>query len=284
MSTNSRRRFLLATAATGAGLAFAAFPRDAAAEEPGSPDPASLPDDFPRQEADAVRDTVGAAHSNLERVKELVEARPALAKCAWDWGFGDWETALGAASHTGQREIAEYLMSRGARPDLFTFAMLGNRAAIEGAVKASPGIQGIRGPHGITLLQHARNRLMAEGLDPSEAKGLGEVVDYLTAIGGADVTETDRELAKEAKLVYVGSYGLGHAGAADTLEVALNRRDILTVSRGKQSPRNLRNVEPDTFAPVGAPDVRIRFEVVGGKAVSLTIHDPMPVARAFAKP
>jgi hypothetical protein len=34
-----------------------------------------------------------------------------LARAAWDWGFGDWETALGAASHMGSRPI---------RPDQFT--------------------------------------------------------------------------------------------------------------------------------------------------------------------
>ncbi|MDX2177735.1 MAG: hypothetical protein SF028_14835 [Candidatus Sumerlaeia bacterium] len=283
MSPLSRRRFLLATAATGAGLALAELPRGAAAGQE-TPPAALLPEDFPRQDADAVRETVGASHSNLDRVKELVTARPALAKCAWDWGFGDWETPLGAASHTGRRQIAEFLMSQGARPDLFTFAMLGNRAVIEAAVRASPGIQGVRGPHGITLLQHAKNRLSAEDLDPSESDGLNGVVEYLNAVGGADAAETDLEMDKAQKLVFVGSYGIGAPGAADTIEVALNKREILTISRGKRSERNLRHVEPNTFAPVGAPDVRIRFEVAGGKAVSLTIHDPMPVATAFASP
>ena len=45
-----------------------------------------------------------------------VDARPSLAKAAWDWGFEDWEDPLGAASHVGNHEIAEYLIGHGARP------------------------------------------------------------------------------------------------------------------------------------------------------------------------
>ncbi len=77
------------------------------------------------QDPKLVKETVAVSHGNLPRVRELVEASPALAKATWDWGFGDWETALGAASHTGRREIAELLIAHGARPDIFTFAMFG---------------------------------------------------------------------------------------------------------------------------------------------------------------
>src|SRR6185503_18929276 len=96
------------------------------------------------------------SHGRFERVKALVGASPALARATWDWGFGDWETALGAASHVGNREIAQYLVSMGARPDLFYHAMMGHLDVIKAAVAAQPGIQTIRGPHGITLLMHAQ--------------------------------------------------------------------------------------------------------------------------------
>jgi hypothetical protein len=62
---------------------------------------------FPFQDRALVRDIVGAAHGNFERVKELVTARPALARASWDWGFGDHEAAIDAASHMGNRPIAE---------------------------------------------------------------------------------------------------------------------------------------------------------------------------------
>jgi len=58
---------------------------------------------FPTQDPDVVREVVTVAHFNIKRLRELVDRRPTLARAAWDWGFGDWETALGAASHMGKR-------------------------------------------------------------------------------------------------------------------------------------------------------------------------------------
>jgi hypothetical protein len=68
---------------------------------------------FPTQDPDVVREVVAVAHGNLKRLQELVDRRPTLALATWDWGFGDWETALGAASHVGNREIAESASAKG---------------------------------------------------------------------------------------------------------------------------------------------------------------------------
>ncbi|HET8626524.1 MAG TPA: hypothetical protein VFL91_03850 [Thermomicrobiales bacterium] len=99
---------------------------------------------------------VGNAHGDLARVQELLAQEPALVNAAWDWGGGDWETALGAAAHTGQREIARYLLDRGARLDLFAAAMLGDLEVVKAIVAAYPAAREARGPHGIPLLAHAR--------------------------------------------------------------------------------------------------------------------------------
>ena len=58
----------------------------------------------PRQDPAVVREVVGVSHRDLARVRELVERQPALANATIDWGFGDWESALGAASHVGRRD------------------------------------------------------------------------------------------------------------------------------------------------------------------------------------
>ena len=50
-----------------------------------------IPDSFPLHPPEMVHEMVTVAHGSFKRVKELVEARPALAKAAIDWGFGDWE-------------------------------------------------------------------------------------------------------------------------------------------------------------------------------------------------
>src|SRR5215831_3122678 len=120
-------------------------------------DVATSPNDtFPAHPPELVREMVLVSHFDLKRVKEIVEARPSLARAAWDWGFGDWEDALGAASHTGNRLIAEYLIGKGARPSLFSATMLGQLDVVKAFIAAQPGTHRIRGPHSISLIAHAR--------------------------------------------------------------------------------------------------------------------------------
>ena len=132
---------------------------------------------FPTQPPELVEETVVVAHGNFSRVKELVGRQPTLAKATWDWGFGDWETALGAASHVGNREIAELLLSNGAHPTIFSATMLGQLDVVKAFVAASSsGIQRTRGPHSISLMRHA----MAGGPHAQS------VVEYLKLVDGAD--------------------------------------------------------------------------------------------------
>lgn len=102
-----------------------------------------------------VREFVGAAHFDLDRVKELLEQEPGLLHAAMNWRAGDWETALGAASHVGRRDIAEYLLARGARLDIFAAAMLGYLEIVKGIIERNPQSANALGPHGIPLIQHA---------------------------------------------------------------------------------------------------------------------------------
>jgi hypothetical protein len=204
---------------------------------------------------------VGVAHGNVARVKELVGRHQTLAKAAYDWGFGDWETALGAASHVGHREIAELLLANGARPTIFSAAMLGQLDVVKAFVAASPGVQRIKGPHSITLLRHA----MAGG---AAAK---PVVDYLTAIGSADERVTEKPMTAEERERLSGSYSFG-AGARDRMEVTVSK-DTLMIARTGGVPRGLMHLGDLEFCPVGAENVRIRFARTTGEW-TLTIHDP----------
>ena len=103
-----------------------------------------------------VRDFVANAHGDLGRVTELLEQEPALINAAWDWGGGDWETALGAASHMGRKDIAVFLLDKGARMDIFAAAMLGHLEIVQAIIHAYPEARTLRGPHGIPLLAHAQ--------------------------------------------------------------------------------------------------------------------------------
>jgi hypothetical protein len=101
------------------------------------------------------QDFVIYAHSDLAMVKKLVEKEPALLNAAVDWGAGDWETALGGASHLGNREIALYLIERGARMDIFACAMLGQLEVVKALLTLQPKLIDAKGPHGFGLHWHA---------------------------------------------------------------------------------------------------------------------------------
>ena len=95
------------------------------------------------------------AHGDLDFVRQAVEREPAVVNAAWDWGGGDWETGLGAASHVGRRDIADYLLEHGARKDVFAAAMLGEVDVVRAMLDAQPDLRDARGPHGISLRAHA---------------------------------------------------------------------------------------------------------------------------------
>jgi hypothetical protein len=99
---------------------------------------------------------VANAHGDLEYVREALEQEPALVNAAWDWGGGDWETALGAAAHMGRRQIALLLLEHGARLDLFAAAMLGYFDIVSAVLADFPDMRDAKGPHGIPLVEHAR--------------------------------------------------------------------------------------------------------------------------------
>lgn len=208
-----------------------------------------IPGEFPRQSAELVREVVGAAHRDLSKVKSIVEQRPSIVNAAWDWGFGDWETALGAAAHTGRRSIAEYLLSRGARMDIFAATMLGQLDVVKAMVAASPGIQRVRGPHGIPLLAHA-----SAGGD--EAK---PVADYLESLGDAGEAATPAKASKELRERFFGEYAYGERSDR-TFTIGADKNDVLEFKSSDGAARRLFVVGEAEFHPAGAPAVRIRLE------------------------
>lgn len=109
----------------------------------------------PSIQPELVQAFVGNAHGDLERVKEMLEQEPGLVNAAWDWGGGDWETALGAAAHMGRKDIALYLLDQGARMDVFAAAMLGKIDIVRSVLADNPNLRNSPGPHGIPLVNHA---------------------------------------------------------------------------------------------------------------------------------
>lgn len=124
-----------------------------------------------------VKEFVSVAHSNFDRTKAILEEHPLILYATWDWGDGDFETALGAASHVGDRDIALYLLEKGARADIFALTMLGETALVKSILERFPSVLNSLGPHGFTLLHHAK-----KGGEPA-----AELADYFVQQG---LTET----------------------------------------------------------------------------------------------
>jgi len=122
-----------------------------------------------------VREVVYYAHSDLKQVENLISKSPKLINSTVDWGDGDFESALGAASHVGNLDIANYLIQNGARMDIFTMAMLGYSNDVINIIKRSPSTINIIGPHGLTLLHHAEIGVSSPDLsDYLKSNGLKE--------------------------------------------------------------------------------------------------------------
>jgi hypothetical protein len=244
-----------------------------------APDALAAPDgrsgtsrSFPTQDPDLVKEMVTVAHGNFPRVKELVDRQPSLAKAAWDWGFGDWETALGAASHVGSRAVAEYLLAHGAQPVIFSAAMLGDLDVVKAFVAATPGIERTTGPHGLTLAHHAR-------VGADRARG---VADYLKTLPGADEALPLQPLADADLVALTGAYVFGPA-ADERIDITAPKGQ-LTFARVGHIGRPLFHRGDLAFSPMGADAVRVRFARRGTDVV-MTIHDPdvvLTVARSAA--
>lgn len=258
----SRRHFFLSLASTPL-LAV-----DASAQPTPSPaiDPSAA---YPAQDPNLVREIVGASHGNFARVREAVEKQPALARASIDWGFGDWETCIDAAAHVGNKPIADFLLAHGARPTIFSAAMMGQLDVVKAFIAARPGIQKTHGPHGITLMAHAR----AGGPDAAP------VVEYLKVIGDADVPTATQPLAPADRDALVGKYVYG-AGPRDYFIVDV-QRDVPGIDRPLgASRRGLLHTGNLVFFPVGVPAVKIMFMREGGRVTEFTIADPHVVLTA----
>lgn len=212
---------------------------------------AAIPESFPQHPLALAREMVGVAHRDIQRVRELLAMRPTLANATVDWGFGDWETALGAASHVGRREIAELLIENGAAPTLFSATMLGQLDVVRAMIAARPGVEKTLGPHSIPLLAHAR----------VGGEKAAEVLRYLESLGTAGGLGVEA-ISEEELETLTGEYEFG-SGANDRIAITRKAKQ-LTFTRSGANGQMIHHVGGKAFRPPGARMVRIQFED-GGK-------------------
>lgn len=97
-------------------------------------------------------------------------------------GWGDYESGIEAAGHVGNKEIAAYLLGKGARYNIYLASMLCHLDIVKQVLTSNPQLLNSKGAHGFTMLHHAM-----QGSEESKA-----VVEYLQSLG-----------AKEKKWIFI---------------------------------------------------------------------------------
>lgn len=120
-----------------------------------------------------IKEFVLAGHNDIEKLKSLLNDDPRLMYTRHHWGNGDFESAIEGAGHVGNIEIVKYLIEKGARPNIFTLASLGENQIVKSLLQRFPELLFSKGPHGFTLLHHAK-----VGADDS-----GELHEFLIESG-----------------------------------------------------------------------------------------------------
>lgn len=268
MNPHVTRRDLFRAGTQGALIAaFAGGPNASVRADP-QKEAGKLWAGFPRQDQKLVAELVGVAHFDEKRVKELVKGYPELVNACWDWGFGDWESPLGAAAHVGQRAIADYLLGHGARMDIFAAAMLGMTDVVKAFVTAQPGVQRTLGPHGIPLLAHAT----------AGGKPAADTAAYLESLGDANGAEKVKPLTAEDQKKYLGEFASRQPDLKIVCRLNKSGRMIVDVQAGESQSngRLIHHLGDDEFFPAGVPSVRLRFAVEKGKATAVTVRGSVP--------
>jgi hypothetical protein len=123
-----------------------------------------------------VKQFVGAAHKDPDKVKALLQETPGLLNAVNNLGGWDWEDAIGAAGHVGLPELATWLLEKGARPTICVAAMLGKTEVVKAYITAFPHMKDAVGPHKISLLRHAK----------AGGENAKETLEYLQSIGAKE--------------------------------------------------------------------------------------------------
>jgi len=137
--------------------------------------------------------------------------------------------------------------------------MLGWADAVRAILSAAPGAARAPGPHGITLLSHAR----------AGGDAAASTLELLKSTPGADEGPKTISLTPQELGVYTGRYTQGERA----FEIKIDR-ERLAFSMTGHATRFLSPIGDHAFFPAGASAVRFRFSEEGGvRRVVITDHD-----------
>jgi ankyrin repeat protein len=188
----------------------------------------------PLPTTETIKAFVIAAHGDLNTVRTMLAAQPNLLHVEHDWGpAGGREDGLGAASHVGNRPIAEFFLAQGVAPSICALAMLGRSDDVGARLKADPSLASARGAHGITVMFHAALSGDIEVAELLKAAGCKEGYNHAlhAAIAGKHTTMVAWLLKNGATIADIPDFEnktpLERAQASDQHEVVALLNDFL---------------------------------------------------------
>ena len=159
----SRKEFIRASLAASTGLMVPSFVQATAVDN----------QDAEPIDMAIVKEFVLKSHNDFSRVQALLTEYPHLLNATVDWKDGDFESSIGAMAHMGYLDQVKFMIEKGARFDIFVLALLGQTALVKSLIDFYPQALHAIGPHGFTLLHHAK-----KGGEPAQ-----ELYDFLQKKG-----------------------------------------------------------------------------------------------------
>jgi ankyrin repeat protein len=178
-------------------------------------------------------EVVLVAHGDLARLKTLLDEDPSQLNLM----YTPWkEDPLAAASHVGNRPIAEYLLELGAPLRITTAAMLGRTEDVRRFLEADASLANATGAHDISLLYHAA------------MSGVVPIVDMIVEKGGSTAA---------AGHALLGAAQFGHLEMVEWL---------LAHGADPNVPNFQGKTALDIANEIERPDIAARIQAAGGKA------------------
>jgi ankyrin repeat protein len=184
----------------------------------------------------------GMGHFDREGIEAGLAANPRLVHATATTG----EMAVEAATHVGQREIAELLLEHGAPLSMPTAVVRGDIGEMRALLDAAPDRVHERGPHDFALLWYAvigggsiamAELLTERGADIEEQSHLGTTALHFAAMmgqremvaflleRGADIDRVARKFGAAGQTARALAIAHGHASVAALLEARGARVD-----------------------------------------------------------
>ena len=124
---------------------------------------------------DTINEFVKAAHGDLAKMRDIIANHPSVLETTASWK----ETALEAAAHSANKEIVEFLLSRGVQPDIFSAIVLEQAYTVATYLHRNPELARATGAHGIPILffaaavgnERIAEMLLGRGADVNAGRG-----------------------------------------------------------------------------------------------------------------